>query len=102
MQQHPHLRCIALLDEADPGFPSFLALHTSSHLDLFGGRLLPEAFVNQGGDPWLFELYRRFGLSGVCPSVWVSNGIGEASCIKWVPLLVSSVSIGDRCFMPWC
>ncbi|GAB4813173.1 hypothetical protein N2152v2_000219 [Parachlorella kessleri] len=72
---NPHLRCIALLDKADPGFPSFLALHTS-HLDAFGGRLLPDQFINQGGDPFLFELYRSFGLARLCSEVSLTNGKG--------------------------
>lgn len=79
---NPQLRCIALLDTADPGFPSFLALH-ASHMEAFGGRLLPPAFeaCNQGGDPFLFELWRSFGRAGVCAKVRVTNGIGEYSIV---------------------
>lgn len=72
--RHPRLRCIALLDAADPGFPSFIAVH-ASHLCLFG-RLLPGEFVNQGGDPYLFELYRSIGAADVCGAVTVHNSIG--------------------------
>ncbi|KAI7842503.1 hypothetical protein COHA_003857 [Chlorella ohadii] len=73
---HPHLRCIARLDTADPGFPSFLALH-KDHLATFG-RLLPPQFdgCNQGGDPFLFELHHRFGTAGLCLRVRISNAIG--------------------------
>lgn len=72
----PHLRCVALLDASDPGFPSFPAVKSSTHLDLFG-RMLPGELLNQGGDPFLYELYRSFGLAGVCAAITVHNAMGE-------------------------
>lgn len=41
----PHLRCVALLDAADPGFPSFPVV-SSSHLEVGAAR----ACVLQGGN----------------------------------------------------
>lgn len=70
----PALKCMALLDAADPGFPSFMAIQ-STHMKLFG-RMLPGEFVNQGGDPYLFELYRSVGAADVCASVTIRNFIG--------------------------
>ena len=34
-----------------------------SHFDIFGDDAFPAAFVNQGADPFLFQLYRRFSAS---------------------------------------
>jgi hypothetical protein len=70
----PALRCVALLDAADPGFPSFPVMH-ASHLQLFG--MVPREFVNQGGDPLLYALYRSIGAAAVCPTVTVHNTVGE-------------------------
>jgi len=50
--------CVALNDVSFPGFPTFPVLHRW-HLQKFGS-LLPKQFVNQGGDPYLFELYSRY------------------------------------------
>ena len=56
---------VAFNDLAFPGFPTFPVVHRW-HVKKFGS-LLPKQFVNQGGDPFLFELYSRFGSAG-----WVS------------------------------
>lgn len=53
--------CVALNDLSFPGFPTFPVLHRW-HLENFG-TILPRQFVNQGGDPYAFELYSRFGAS---------------------------------------
>jgi len=67
-----------LVDAADPGFPSFPVLRVARHLATFGGRLLPDAFdgLNQGGDPFLAELYRRAGAQRDLRGVSVSNAVG--------------------------
>lgn len=80
---NPHLRCIALLDVSDPGFPSFPAID-SSHLELFG-RMVPEEFVNQGGDPFLFELYRAVGAADICRSVSIANACGGVQGSLFAP-----------------
>lgn len=56
----PSLHCLVLRDAADPGFPSFPVIR-SSHLSIFADRLVPSGFLNQGGDPFLMELYRCIG-----------------------------------------
>ncbi|KAL3909830.1 MAG: hypothetical protein SGILL_007928, partial [Bacillariaceae sp.] len=53
--------CVALNDLSFPGFPTFPVLHRW-HIRCFGS-LLPKQFVNQGGDPYLYELYARFNAS---------------------------------------
>ena len=42
------------------------------------GQLLPKQFVNQGGDPYLYELYSRFGVAGWEVSCRLENTIGGA------------------------
>ena len=49
--------CICFRDSAFPVFPTFPVIHRL-HLDVFGN-LFPPEFINQHGDPYLFELYRR-------------------------------------------
>jgi hypothetical protein len=44
----PSLMLMLLNDSSDPGFPSFPVLRVDRHLELFGGQLLPECFINQG------------------------------------------------------
>jgi len=46
--------CVALRDESFPAFPTFPVVNRF-HLEKFG-ELFPEEFVNQHGDPFLFEL----------------------------------------------
>jgi len=71
------LQLLLLKDEAEPGFPSFPVLRTA-HLVRFDGRLLPDAFVNQDGDPFLFELYRCMpGAAASSSEVSIVNKRGE-------------------------
>jgi hypothetical protein len=51
--------CVALQDRRFSAFPTFPVVHRF-HLDTFGVMFPPE-FINQHGDPFLFEIYRRFG-----------------------------------------
>ena len=44
-------------------------------MEIFGGSVIPEFFINQDGDPFLFQLYRRWGCSKMIPSR-LSNGHG--------------------------
>lgn len=66
--------CVALNDLSFPGFPTFPVVHRW-HLQTFQ-MLLPKQFVNQGGDPYLYELYSRFNASGFVPSARLENTIG--------------------------
>ena len=43
--------------------------------------MLPPEFVNQGGDPFQYELYRSFGAAGICSAVTVVNTVGGCACV---------------------
>eukprot|EP00557_Chaetoceros_sp_GSL56_P014465 CAMPEP_0176484940 /NCGR_PEP_ID=MMETSP0200_2-20121128/4773_1 /TAXON_ID=947934 /ORGANISM="Chaetoceros sp., Strain GSL56" /LENGTH=514 /DNA_ID=CAMNT_0017881549 /DNA_START=1567 /DNA_END=3108 /DNA_ORIENTATION=+ len=66
--------CVALLDESFPGFPTFPVVHRW-HMQHFSS-LLPKQFINQGGDPYLFELYSRFNASAFAIDCRLENRIG--------------------------
>ena len=68
--------CVAFHDTAFRGFPTFPVVHRWHHVT-FGKRLLPSHFVNQGGDPYLFELYKRFGAARFADAA-LKNTIGGA------------------------
>ncbi|KIY69659.1 glycosyltransferase family 2 protein [Cylindrobasidium torrendii FP15055 ss-10] len=76
--------CVAFKDNSFPGMPTFPVMHRL-HLDVFGGEVVPEEFINQDGDPYLFELYRRWGCSRMVQSMQLANAQGgemEARYIK--------------------
>ncbi|KAI1785327.1 NAD-dependent epimerase/dehydratase [Ganoderma leucocontextum] len=63
----PHgIGCVAFADTAFPGMPTFPVIHRT-HLEIFGGEVIPDIFTNQDGDPFLFQLYRRWGCSTMIP-----------------------------------
>jgi glycosyltransferase involved in cell wall biosynthesis len=66
--------CVALNDESFPGFPTFPVVHRW-HMQQFQS-LLPKQFINQGGDPYLFELYSRFNASSFAVDSRLKNTIG--------------------------
>ena len=66
--------CVAFTDTSFPGMPTFPIVHRT-HLDVFGGDVIPENFINQDGDPFLFQLYRRWDCSRMF-SARISNAIG--------------------------
>ena len=66
--------CVAMNDLSFPGFPTFPVVHRW-HVQHFGS-LLPKQFVNQGGDPYLFELYSRFAASAWEVNCRLENTIG--------------------------
>lgn len=66
--------CVAMNDLSFPGFPTFPVIHRW-HIANFG-TLLPKQFVNQGGDPYLHELYSRFGAATWDVSSRLKNTIG--------------------------
>jgi hypothetical protein len=89
--------CVAFRDDTFPVFPTFPVVH-SSHLRLFGG-LLPPAFVNQHGDPFLFELYRKLGASEFAPLARLINKVGGADTARydkhqfdWAPALAAAAA----------
>jgi hypothetical protein len=65
--------CVAFRDMSFSVFPTFPVIHRR-HFEIFN-HLLPDEFINQHGDPFLFEVYRRFGTSkfGV-PALRTSSG----------------------------
>ncbi|KAJ3547570.1 hypothetical protein NM688_g5389 [Phlebia brevispora] len=66
--------CVAFTDTSFPGMPTFPVVHRT-HLDIFHGQVVPDVFVNQDGDPFLFQLYRRFGCSKMISSR-IHNSVG--------------------------
>jgi hypothetical protein len=70
-----------------PHFPTFPVVH-KFHLQANQGQLLPSAFINQDGDPFLFELYRRFGSARILPDVKLLNSVGGkfASRYEKIPI----------------
>ncbi|KAH7882103.1 glycosyltransferase family 2 protein [Phlebopus sp. FC_14] len=73
--------CVAFTDITFPGMPTFPILHRT-HLDIFEGDVIPEIFFNQDGDPFLYQLYRRWGCSTMFPSC-ISNGVGGSSPARY-------------------
>ncbi|KAL0949076.1 hypothetical protein HGRIS_009171 [Hohenbuehelia grisea] len=75
---HPHgIGCVAFTDISFPGMPTFPIIHRT-HLDIFNGEVVPEDFINQDGDPYLFQLYRRWGVSKMFP-YRIENGCGGSN-----------------------
>ncbi|KAG6374427.1 glycosyltransferase family 2 protein [Boletus reticuloceps] len=71
----PHgFGCVAFTDISFPGMPTFPIVHCT-HLDIFNGDIIPEVFINQDGDPFLYQLYRRWDCSRMF-AARISNGIG--------------------------
>ena len=68
--------CVCFRDSAFEVFPTFPVIHRR-HFDIFG-RLFPPDFINQHGDPFLFETYRRYGASQFADTASLCNGIGGA------------------------
>ncbi|TFK35675.1 glycosyltransferase family 2 protein [Crucibulum laeve] len=66
--------CVAFTDTTFAGMPTFPIIHRI-HMDIFNGEIVPDVFINQDGDPFLFQLYRRWNCSKLF-SARISNGIG--------------------------
>ena len=64
--------CIALLDTVAPGFPTFPIIH-KTHMEIFEGKIIPEDFINQDGDPFLFNLYRPYDAAHFAKNVHLEN-----------------------------
>ncbi|KAK7685778.1 hypothetical protein QCA50_011124 [Cerrena zonata] len=73
--------CTAFTDVTFPGMPTFPIIHRL-HLDIFNGNVVPASFINQDGDPFLFQLYRRWGCSVMVPCR-VSNGVGGSDAARY-------------------
>ncbi|KAG9014685.1 hypothetical protein FRB94_010532 [Tulasnella sp. JGI-2019a] len=66
--------CVAFSDVSFPGMPTFPVVHRT-HLDIFDGEVVPSAFINQDGDPYLYQMYRRWGASSMIPCR-IQNSVG--------------------------
>jgi len=66
--------CVAFTDLTFPGMPTFPIIHRT-HMIIYEGDVLPDAFLNQDGDPFIFQLYRRWGCFQMFPCR-ISNGVG--------------------------
>mmetsp|Transcript_12999 Transcript_12999/g.30731 ORF Transcript_12999/g.30731 Transcript_12999/m.30731 type:complete len:955 (-) Transcript_12999:28-2892(-) len=66
--------CVAFNDVNFRNFPTFPVVH-KEHLARCR-RLFPRRLINQGGDPFLFELYKRWGASEFCFEHELENTIG--------------------------
>lgn len=73
--------CIALNDLTFPGYPTFPVMHRW-HIRHFGS-ILPRQFVNQGGDPYLFELYSRWNASSFIVNARLKNTVGGYSKARY-------------------
>ncbi|KAI0352760.1 NAD-dependent epimerase/dehydratase [Trametes cingulata] len=78
----PHgIGCVAFTDTSFPGMPTFPVIHRT-HMDIFGGEVIPDCFTNQDGDPFLFQLYRRWGCSRMIPPR-IHNKLGGSAAARY-------------------
>ena len=73
--------CVAFTDIAFPGMPTFPVVH-KTHMEIFDGLVVPEMFFNQDGDPFLFQLYRRWGCSSMVETQ-IRNGVGGSGSARY-------------------
>jgi len=73
--------CVAFTDTTFPGMPTFPVVH-KTHMEIFEGHVIPEVFFNQDGDPFLFQLYRRWGCSAMIEAR-VENGVGGSGRARY-------------------
>jgi glycosyltransferase involved in cell wall biosynthesis len=73
--------CVAFNDISFKGFPTFPVIHRF-HLKTFR-TLLPQQFINQGGDPYLYALYSRFNASSFSTSQ-LKNTLGGDSDARYL------------------
>ena len=66
--------CVVFTDTSFPGMPTFPILHRT-HLDIFDGEVIPDHFINQDGDPFIYQLYRRWGCAVMFDSR-IRNNVG--------------------------
>ncbi|KIK51182.1 glycosyltransferase family 2 protein [Collybiopsis luxurians FD-317 M1] len=73
--------CVAFTDTSFPGMPTFPVIHRT-HMEIFNGEVIPSIFINQDGDPFLFQLYRRWGCSSMIASR-LSNEVGGETTARY-------------------
>lgn len=96
--------CVAVRDHSFAAFPTFPVLHRM-HVEIFG-EVFPPPFRNQHGDPFLWEVYRRWGASRFAPlPAALCNRIGGAQAARYAKasdlvwrdsLLTAAVGTLDR------
>lgn len=77
----PFFGCVALNDVSSPGFPTFPVV-TDIHMNIFDNVVVPEEFINQGGDPYIFALYRRFGAARFASDIKMTNDVGGVQLLE--------------------
>ena len=92
-----HLHCLILRDNADPGFPSFPVIR-SNHIIRFGGSVVPKVLSNQGGDPFLMELYWSIGGVQSMHAVTVVNKRGGYCLHNFARQTKLELSTTNCCF----
>ena len=75
------LGCVAFKDTTFPGMPTFPVVHRT-HMCIFDGQIVPDVFVNQDGDPFLYQLYRRFGCSRMVDCE-IKNSVGGSDDARY-------------------
>ncbi len=73
---------VAFNDLSFEGFPTFPVVHRW-HFRTFNS-VLPRQFINQGGDPYLFELYSRWNASAFVKGARVKNTLGGDGDARYV------------------
>ena len=77
------LGVVALNDVTSPSFPTFPVLHRAHH-DAFGAFIDTSVFKNTDWDPYVYELYRPFGLAVFAEEIKIRNNIGgTALCPRY-------------------
>jgi hypothetical protein len=78
------IACVAFQDTAFPVFPTFPVIHRRHILEVYQGNLFPPEFMNQHGDPFLFEIYRRWGASEFADTAQLKNTVGGKDCARYL------------------
>jgi len=76
--------CVALNDLSFKCFPTFPVVHRWHLNNSESGDLLPKQFINQGGDPYLFELYSRWNASEFAVFARMENLVGGDDSARYL------------------
>ncbi|KAG5178324.1 nucleotide-diphospho-sugar transferase [Tribonema minus] len=98
--------CVAFTDTSCRNFPSFPILHRL-HWQMNGGAILPDAFVNQDADPFLYQTYAHWDAALIALDMELSNEVGgfekaryekHHHCNPWRRLLMYTIICAVRCW----
>jgi len=78
--------CIAFTDLSFPGMPTFPVLG-ATHYAIFP-EIFPDVFINQGADPYLFQLYRRWNAARMVTGMKLRNTIGGSDEARYTKVTV--------------